>query len=80
MPESINIHEAKTHLSRIVDEVVAGREIILAKAGRAVARIVPLEPKPRQKKLGGLKGKFTVPADFNAPLSETELLSFEGQS
>ncbi len=80
MSKSINIHEAKTHLSRIVDEVAAGKEFILAKAGRAMARIVPLEPKPQKKKFGRLKGKFTVPVDFNAPLPEDELAGFEGHS
>jgi len=80
MRKSINIHEAKTHLSRIVDEVAAGQEFILAKAGRAMARIVPLEPKPQKKKFGGLKGRFTVPADFNASLTEDELAGFERNS
>ena len=80
MSKSINIHEAKTHLSRIVDEVAAGKEFILAKAGRAMARIVPLEPKPRKKKFGVLKGRFTVPVDFNVPLTEDDLAGFEGHS
>jgi prevent-host-death family protein len=79
MADPINIHQAKTHLSRIVDEVAAGREIVLAKAGRPVARIVPLEPKPRRKKLGQLAGRFEVPADFNAPLDAEMLADFEGR-
>ena len=47
MATVINIHQAKTHLSRIVDEVAAGREVIIAKAGRKVARLVPIDSKPR---------------------------------
>jgi prevent-host-death family protein len=76
----INIHEAKTHLSRIVEEVAAGREVIIAKAGRRVAKLVPLEPVGKPKKLGGLKGRVRVPDDFNAPLDARVLAAFEGRS
>jgi len=76
----VNIHEAKTHLSRIVDEVAAGREVIIAKAGRQVARLVPLESKPRQKRFGGLKGRIRVPDNFNAPLDPSVIAAFEGGS
>ena len=58
MATVVNIHHAKTHLSKIVDEAAAGREVIIAKAGRKVARLVPLESKPRSKRLGGLKGRI----------------------
>ncbi len=77
MSKVINIHEAKTHLSRIVDEVAAGREVIIAKAGKPMARLTPLSETRRPKKLGLLRGKLRVPDDFNAPLSEAELASFE---
>lgn len=77
MSRIINIHEAKTHLSKIVDEVAAGREVIIAKAGKPMARLAPLESTPRPKKLGLLKGRFKVPDDFNKPLSESELVEFE---
>jgi len=80
MATVINIHQAKTHLSRIVDEVAAGREVIIAKAGRQVARLVPLDAKPRPKKLGGLKGRIRVPEDFNAPLDASVVAAFEGRS
>jgi prevent-host-death family protein len=80
MPPVVNIHEAKTHLSRLIDQVAAGREIIIAKAGRAVARLVPLEAGPRPKKLGGLKGRIKVPDDFNAPLDDHVIATFEGRS
>ena len=75
----INIHEAKTHLSRIVDEVAAGAEVIIAKAGKPMARLSPIAGLPKAKKLGQLKGKIKVPDDFNAPLPEEVLKQFEGR-
>jgi prevent-host-death family protein len=80
MPPVVNIHEAKTHLSRLIDQVAAGREIIIAKAGRMVARLVPLDVGARPKKLGGLKGRIVVPDDFNAPLDDRVVAAFEGRS
>jgi len=74
-----NIHDAKTHFSRIVDEAAAGREVIIAKAGRKVARLVPIESAPRPKRFGGLKGRIRVPEDFNAPLEASVLAAFEGR-
>jgi prevent-host-death family protein len=68
MADVVTIHEAKTHLSRIVEQVAASREVIIAKAGRRVAKLVPLEAGVRPKKLDGLKGRIKVPEDFNAPL------------
>ena len=79
MSTVINIHEAKTHLSRIVDEVAAGTEVIIAKAGKPMARLVPLEGAVRPKKLGLLKGRIRVPDDFNQPLPDTALDEFEGR-
>lgn len=79
MANIINIHEAKTHLSRIVDEVAAGSEVIIAKAGKPMARLMPLAGVQRAKKLGLLKGKIKVPDDFNAPLSEDVIANFEGR-
>jgi prevent-host-death family protein len=78
MPKSINIHEAKTHLSRLVEQAAAGREVIIAKAGKPLARLVPLANVARPKKLGQLKGKITVPDDFNAPLDAETLALFQG--
>jgi prevent-host-death family protein len=73
----INIHEAKTNLSRIVEEVAAGSEVVIAKAGRPVARLVPLAAAPHAKKLGLLKGHIQVPDDFNRPLPAAVLRQFE---
>lgn len=78
--QPINIHAAKTHFSRLVDEAAAGAEIIIAKAGKPVAKLVPLvglEERPKRK-LGALAGQATVPADFDAPLPDSVLDGFEG--
>ena len=64
----INIHEAKTNLSRLLVRVQMGEEIILARAGKPVARLAPMEPKSSQRRLGSAAGEFQVPDDFNAPL------------
>jgi prevent-host-death family protein len=77
MARIINIHEAKTHLSKIVDEVARGREVLIAKAGKPMARLIPLSNANRPKKLGQLRGKLKVPDDFNAPLDDAELATFE---
>jgi prevent-host-death family protein len=62
--KSVNIHEAKTHLSRLVERVQAGEEIVIAKAGRPAARLVPIDGARKPVKIGGLKG-LAVPDDFN---------------
>ena len=73
--KSINIHEAKTHLSRLVERVEAGEEIIIAKAGRPAARLVPIKEARRPVKIGGLKARAPVPDDFNTMFEkETEAL------
>ncbi|MDD3519536.1 MAG: type II toxin-antitoxin system Phd/YefM family antitoxin [Chromatiales bacterium] len=65
--QTINIHEAKTHLSRFVDQAAAGEEIIIARAGKPVARLVPLAPTPSERRTLGLgMGKFTFPENFDA--------------
>jgi prevent-host-death family protein len=79
MTTIVNVHQAKTHLSRLLDDVAAGAEVIIAKAGKPVARLVPLEPVVRRKKLGLLKGRISVPDDFDAPLPPEILKDFEGR-
>jgi prevent-host-death family protein len=64
----VNIHEAKTHLSRLLERVALGEEVIIAKAGKPVAKLVPVDEVPAMRKLGTAKGEFTVPDDFNDPL------------
>lgn len=64
--QTVNIHEAKTHLSRFVDQAASGEEILIARAGKPIARLVPLasdSDKPRV--LGRGKGRFTLPENFS---------------
>lgn len=64
----VNIHEAKTHLSKLLERVALGEEVIIAKAGRPVARLVAVNPRSKKRTLGSAKGKFVVPDNFNEPL------------
>jgi prevent-host-death family protein len=66
----INIHEAKTHLSRLVEDVASGREILIAKGGRAMARLVPLRRDDTPRRAGVLKGKMRIADDFERPWTE----------
>jgi prevent-host-death family protein len=79
MTTTINIHEAKTHLSRIVEDVAAGAEVIIAKAGKPMARLVPISAPSSRKVLGLLEGQIHVPDDFDAPLPDDVLDAFEGR-
>ena len=74
---SVNVHEAKTHLSRLLERVAAGEEIIISKAGKPMAKLSPLS-KPQTDRVPGLdKGIIQIPDDFDAPLSEDLLELFE---
>jgi prevent-host-death family protein len=77
--QAIDIHVAKTYFSRLVDKAAAGEEIIIARAGKPVAKLVPLAPAPvaQRRLLGRLAGRFTVAADFDAPLPGDMLDAFE---
>jgi prevent-host-death family protein len=72
----VGIHEAKTHLSQLLRRVAAGEEIVIAKGGKPIARLVPIEG-PKRRELGRDRGLFEVPADFDAPLPEAILADFE---
>ncbi len=74
----VNVHEAKTQLSRILDRVAKGEEIVIAKAGRPVAKLVPIPGKPR--KPGRCKGKIHIAEDFDTPLPESIMKPFRGES
>ena len=75
---SVNIHEAKTHLSRFVDQAAAGEEIIIARAGKPVARLVALREVSDQPRVLGLgKGRFSLPDDFDALHAEEIRSMFE---
>jgi prevent-host-death family protein len=65
---AVNVHEAKTHLSRLLKRVEAGEEIVIARAGKPVARLVSAEPAPQPRRLGEDEGRFEVPEDFDSPL------------
>lgn len=67
--KTVNIHEAKTHLSRLLEGVGQGESFIIAKAGKPVAKVVPIFEKPPQR-IGFLKGKFEVPDDFDTMFAE----------
>jgi prevent-host-death family protein len=64
----VNVHEAKTHLSKLLERVALGEEVIIAKAGKPVAKLVAIPEKRARFKLGSARGEFVVPDDFNDPL------------
>ena len=68
--DTFNIHAAKTHFSRLIDRVEAGEEVVVARAGKPVAKIVPFRPEPAPRKPGLMKGVFIIPDDFDDPLPE----------
>ena len=72
----VNIHQAKTHFSKLLQRVSAGEEVIISKAGRPVAKIVPIGGRVRRR-FGMDRGVFEVPEDFDAPLPKRVLDSFE---
>lgn len=76
---TVNIHEAKTNFSKLVDAAASGEEIIIAKAGKPVARLVQIQPAKTVRKFGILKGKVHVADDFDAPLPDDVIAAFEGR-
>jgi prevent-host-death family protein len=78
MTRIVNVHEAKTHFSRLLEEAHAGQEIILAKAGKPYARLVPLAPSPAARKPGRLAGRLSDA--FFDPLPEQELSAWDKES
>jgi prevent-host-death family protein len=62
--ETVNIHEAKTHLSRLVEKAAKGEPFIIAKAGKPMVKVVPLEAQKPKRRVGFLEGVYTVPDDF----------------
>lgn len=76
----VNIHQAKTQLSRLVELAASGEEIIIARAGKPVARLVPYAPKGVARRPGQLRGKMRIKKNFDQPLPKEMLASFEGKS
>jgi prevent-host-death family protein len=77
MATTVNMHEAKTHLSRLVERACLGEEVIIAKAGRPVARIVPIATERRARKPGSAVGRARLTPDFHQPLADDLLEEFE---
>ena len=75
--ETVSLYEAKTHLSSLVERAADGEEIVIAKSGKPVARLVAIETRSERRVLGQDKGLFEVPDDFDDPLPEDVLASFE---
>lgn len=76
--KQVNIHEAKTGLSKLVERAEAGEDVVIARAGRPVAKLVAFTKSRRSRRLGLLDGKFKIPDDFNTPLPASVLRAFEG--
>lgn len=74
----VNIHEAKTQFSKLVESAINGEETIIAKSGKPVAKLVPIPREKQKRRLGVLKGKIKIADDFDAPLPSDILSSFEG--
>ena len=78
MAKTVNLYEAKTSLSRLVEQAAKGEEIVIAKAGRPRARLVPMVRRAKPRKPGAWKGRVMIAADFDAPLPKGLLAAFRG--
>ena len=78
--QTINIHQAKTHLSKLLEEVSKGLEIVIAKSGKPIAKLTGLSPVKPVRKPGFLKGKIRIAENFDAPLPNAVQYAFEGKS
>ena len=76
MPVQVNIYEAKSKFSKLINQAIAGEEIIIAKSGKPVAKLVPIENPAQKRKPGSAKGKIIIHDDFDAPLPEELLKEF----
>jgi prevent-host-death family protein len=74
--KTVNLHAAKTHLSRLVEEAAAGEDVVIAKNGTPLVRLVPVAVRSRRTGFGSLKGKLHIRADFDAPLPDDVLRAF----
>lgn len=80
MPQTVNIYDAKSNLSQLVERASAGEEIIIAKAGRPMARLTPLRSARAPNLIGALAGQVKIGPDFDAPLPEDILAAFRGEA
>ena len=74
---TVNIQQAQTHLSRLLAEVARGEEVIISRAGTPIAQLTPYKTSSPRRRLGRDQGLFEVPGDFDAPLREDVIESFE---
>ena len=77
--ESVNIYDAKTRLSQLVDKAAAGEDVVVSRNGKPLVRITALTPPKRRVKFGVLKGKLKIPRDFDDPLPKDVLAEFAGR-
>jgi prevent-host-death family protein len=78
--KQVNVYEAKTRLSALLDEVSKGASFVIAKSGKPVARLSPIEPRKRHKsRIGFMKGRIKLAPDFDAPLPDEVIKLFEGE-
>lgn len=75
--KTVNVHEAKTHLSKLLERVEAGEDVLIARNGKVVARLVPY--KARRRRPGSMKGKIRMSEDFDAPLPDEIASVFRGE-
>ncbi len=75
---TVSVHEAKTHLSRLLKQVQAGQEVVIENNRRAVARLVPMDRQTKGQRIGLLKGKIALDERFFEPLADDELAAWEG--
>ena len=77
---TVSVHEAKTHLSRLIERVLAGEEVVIARNKEPVVRLVREGPPKKKPLLGAMKGQFTVPDSFFEPLPDEELALWDGEA
>jgi prevent-host-death family protein len=78
--KSVNIHAAKTNLSKLVEQAALGEAFIIAKAGKPMVRVLPMEAQAKPSRLGGLEGVFKIPEDFDTMYQEEIIRMFEGEA
>jgi len=78
-PKTVNIHDAKTHFSKLLRRVARGEEVVIARAGHPVARLSPIKPPLKERVPGDAKGLFVVPDNFDDPLPPEIQRYFEGE-
>lgn len=72
------VHAAKTNLSKLIERVCAGEEIIIARGSEPVVKLVPVAHRPPRREFGALRGKLVVPPEFFEPLPDDELVGWDG--